>query len=204
MTTSSPRTERSVRCGRVTPNSLSRHARELARNVDATLWQRAELAYSAREAHIPGWAEIVGVEFRRAPYTVMGWAATFGWLDYLSSDTPVNRDLPLPYSFYEKAAQAAHKLGDRAVIDLLDTFAADPGAHASDAASAAHETLEQFRAQLSALGAEVGGDFEGFVAKERARLLGWVDRAPTQRAGECLALAADALADALIAESEAA
>ena len=201
MTTSAPRTERplqrgqdpvgaSVRCGRVTPNSLSRRARELSRNVDATLWQRAELAYRAREAHIPGWAEIIGVEFRRAPSTVMAWAATWAWM---GDHALVNRSFVLPYSFYERASQAAHKLGDDRVIDLMATFAADPGA-----------TLEQFRAQLWALGAEAGGDFEGFVAKERARLLGWVDRAPTQHAGECLALAADALADALADESEAA
>jgi len=138
---------------------------------------------------VPGWAEIIGVECRREPRTVRAWAVTWDW-----TDQPGDKDWLewLPYSFYEVGARYADLLGDAVILNLISEFHANPGA-----------TLEAFRAELATLaGGDNAADFRHWAERERTRILGWFDRAPTRRAGDCLRLAAAALADALTTEQE--
>ena len=172
---------------RLTQKSLAALARKLCHSVDDARWALAELAAQAKAEGVPGWAEIIGVECRREPRTVRAWAVTWEW-----TDQPGDKDWTewLTYSFYEVGARYADLLGDTVILNLMSEFNANPGA-----------TLEAFRAELATLaGGDSAADFRHFAEKERKRIFDWIDRAPTRRAGDCLRLAADALADALTAD----
>lgn len=171
----------------LTQKSLALRARKLSLDIDGARWALAELAAQAKSEGVPGWAEIIGAECRRQPRTVMAWARTREWCDEWRVMGQVDGD-KLTYSFFECAANKSEALNLDILIELLQTYEHSPGA-----------TLESFRAELAALAGEDGdrtADFRTWATRERERILGWIDRAPTPRAGDCLKLAADALADA--------
>ena len=176
---------------RLTQKSLAALTRRLSGNIDSARFALAELAAQAKAEGVPGWAEIIGVECRRAPRTVMAWAATWEWCASVNV-YEVDWARHLPYSFYETAARYSEKLGNDKLLELLLVYHGEGGA-----------TLESFRAELSILAGENGtstAEFRTWADHERRRVLSWIDKAPTRRAGDCLRLAADALADALAAE----
>jgi len=171
---------------KLTPKTLALQAHKLSGDIDSARWALAELAAAAKAEGVPCWAEIIGIECRREPRTVMAWAATWGWC----ADNRVRGWVAeLPYSFFECASNKAGKLSFDVLIELLKTYEGQAGA-----------TLESFRAELSTLAGEDGDNaavFRSWAEKEGKSILGWVDRAPTRRAADCLRLAADALADAV-------
>ena len=173
---------------KLTPKTLALQARKLSGDIDGARWALAELSAQAKAEGISGWAEIIGAECRREPRTVRAWAVTWEW-----TDQPGDKDWLewFPYSFYEIGARYADLLGDAIIMNLMSEFHSTPGA-----------TLESFRTELAALaGGDNAADFRHWAERERTRIQGWFDRAPSRRAGDCLRLAADALADALEIET---
>ena len=174
---------------KLTPRSLALQARKLSGDIDSARWALAELAAQAKAEHVSGWDNIISIECRRAPRTVMAWAVTWEWCESADIAGFMTR---LPYSFYETASNYSKRIGNDKLLELLLVYHGEGGA-----------TLESFRAELSALAGENGtstAEFRTWADHERRRVLSWIDRAPSRRAGDCLRLAADALADALTAE----
>jgi hypothetical protein len=175
---------------RLSPKTLAIEARKLSRDIDGARWALAELASQAKAERVPGWAEIIGAECRRQPRTVMAWAATVEW------SVTINRAWreELPYTFHEVAARYVDRVDESDILHLMNEYAVNPA-----------ETIESFRAELAEMAEDTQDGtavFRTWATKERNRILGWVDRAPTRRAGDCLKLAADALADAQEMEQE--
>src|SRR3990167_8415774 len=175
---------------KLTHKTLALQARKLSGDIDGARWALAELAAQAQAEGVPGWAEIIGAECKRQPDTVEKWAHTWKWAgeNRVGGYADTGK---LPSSFFECAAKKADRRSLDTLIELLHTYERQPGT-----------TYESFRAQLSPMtGGDGYGDFPAWAKRERNRVLDWIDRAPSRRAGDCLRLAADALADALEMET---
>lgn len=165
---------------------LAKQAKKLSGDIDGSRWALAKLASTARNCGIGDYAAIIGTACRRSESTVSHWARTFNWTLTLGNDWVGTRNLP--YSFFESCARYSDRIETAELCEKLMNYHDSPGA-----------TLESFRAELAVM-AGAGGDVAEIskgLSKARNKILGWVDRMPTKRGGDCLTVAADALADAL-------
>lgn len=173
---------------KLTRTSLAARARELSGDIDGKRWELAALASTARQQGLADYAAIIGAACRRSESTVSHWARTREWLVEAAQHQYQCAALSMPYSFFETCARYSDRIDTAVLCELLMTYHENAGA-----------TLESFRAELATMAGAAGdvAEFRTFLGKTRRAILARVDRSPTQRGGEYLRAAADALSDAM-------
>jgi hypothetical protein len=135
---------------------LAQRTVKLAGDLDGNRWALAELAAEAKAAAVPEWAEIMALAVRRQPRTTREWAQAAEFRHAIG--VRVN----LPYSFYAKAMRYADRLDAAALVELLQTFAAEKGA-----------SFELFGAELATLAGRVRPEPPMTLEQARAWAAAW-------------------------------
>ena len=103
-------------------------------DIDERRFQLCELAYEARQAHLPNWAEVMGAcpKVRRSARTVREWCQVADFRHALVGD------YALPFSAYA----AASRYMDRVSMEVIEDIMSD--------AEAEGVTVEDLRVRLAA------------------------------------------------------
>lgn len=173
---------------KLTRTYLAVRARALSGDIDGKRWELAALASEARNQGLTDYAAIIGAACRRSESTVSHWARCWEWMQESNHYREWGAMHRLPYSFFETCARYSDRIDTAVLCELLMTYHENAGA-----------TLESFRAELAVMAGAAGdvAEIRKGLTKTRTKILGWIDRMPTQRGGEYLRAAADALTYAM-------
>lgn len=112
---------------RPTETEYLKQARAAAASLDGSRWELARIAAEMKAAGISEYALKIGAldEVRRSARTVTEWAqaAEFRAVLWKDGGTPL-----LPFSFFARASRYVDTVPFTSITELMDTYAATPGA----------------------------------------------------------------------------
>ena len=133
---------------RLTETDYLKQARAVSLSLDGSLWERARIAaeMKARNIETEGaecaqWAEKLGAlpEVRKAAKTVREWAQAH---DFRAAVQDCGGIPLLPFSFFARASRYVDTVPFTSITELMDTYAASPGANFESFCAALSELAE--------------------------------------------------------------